>query len=107
MPLIKYNQANTYTCKGITLMPGLNRVKDDKNAEEFLEHPGVVARVKNGTIEVMDGKVKEAKELTAKELIVQVGGIMDVEVLRGMLEGEERSTVIKALEEQIELITEE
>lgn len=66
MRKVMYKASNPYSCQGVRLTPGHNDVEDNK-FDDFIKHPGVIARIGLGIIEVLAGKHQEKSPVKKKD----------------------------------------
>ena len=95
--LVQNKGNHSYEANGLTLAPGVNEVEQDA-FEKFIEHPLMAHLDEKGEFTYK----KEEKQLNAKELIALIDDTFDLEVLEEMKDGEERKTVLEAIESRIE-----
>jgi len=90
------NKGNfSYEAEGVVLIPGTNKV-DEEAFERFVAHPLMTALDEQG--EFICEKIGKSN---AKDLIAMIKDTFDLETLEGMKENESRSSVLKAIGEQI------
>ena len=86
----------------ITLIPGLNFVKD-ADAAAFLSQPSIAARVDAGILEI----VEEKGELVISKLLAKdVAAIMDVKLLEKIKAESTKPPIVKAAEAQLAMLRE-
>ncbi|MGY3186453.1 hypothetical protein [Lysinibacillus sp. TE18511] len=98
--LVQNKGNHSYQANGLTLVPGTNKV-DEKNFEKFLSHPLMAHLDKQGEF-VYDN---EKSKPSAKDLIAMIKDSFDVDMLEALKAEEERKTVLDAIDERIEELT--
>lgn len=99
---IKYNRPNIYKACGVRLLPGINRIDEDKIPEAFWQTPGVQARIESGAIEIVeadDGTKADGGKTTAKDLIAAMPDTYDRDYLEQLMQ-DERKSVAEAAKKQ-------
>lgn len=123
---VLYKASNRYTCQGVTLTPGNNLV-DPSKFDDFRKHPGVIARIDLGFIEipqepknakklaVTDSVIEEKKEPEEEEIVVEnrpvkevvkkIKSVNSVKALQKVIDsGTTKVRVLKAAAERIEFL---
>ncbi|MEO4053380.1 hypothetical protein [Solibacillus sp. CAU 1738] len=95
--LVQNKGNHSYTANELTLNPGTNDV-DGAEFEKFLAHPLMAHLDKQGEFEYE----KEEKPLNAKDLIAMINDAFDIDMLEKLKEGEERKSVLEAIDKRIE-----
>lgn len=130
MIMLNYDKPNLYRCGDLRLVPGMNQVRKSI-WDKCKNHPLVKKRLDSGVITIKERKVVkkiveqvEGKEVEKEETVEQaeyegnplqelnvkdareiIKGTYDKDTLESWKEGEERETIIKAIDKQIEKIT--
>lgn len=90
------NKGNySYEAEGVVLIPGTNIVEGE-DFDKFISHPLMAKLDEQGEF-----VYERTGKSNAKEMIALVKDTFDLEVLESMKEEETRSTVQKAIDEQI------
>jgi len=98
MIMVNNKGNHSYEAEGVVLIPGTNLVEDEA-FDRFIAHPLIAKLDEKGEfIYERSGKP------SAKEAIALVKDTFDLETLEAMKEEETRSTVLKAIDEQIETL---
>lgn len=95
--LVQNKGNHSYQANGLTLAPGTNKV-NEKDFEQFLSHPLMAHLDKQGEF-VYDG---EKSKPSAKDLIAMIDDSFDVDMLNELKNGEDRKTVLDAIDKRIE-----
>jgi hypothetical protein len=101
---IKSNATCVIRCivPSITLLPGLNFVKDC-DAASFLSQPSIAARIESGILEILE----EKGEFVISKLVAKdVAGIMDVKLLEKIKAQSTKPPIVKAAEAQLAMLRE-
>ncbi|MEG0470775.1 MAG: hypothetical protein RR588_00415 [Solibacillus sp.] len=95
--LVQNKGNHSYEANGVVLAPGVNEV-DSTAFSKFLEHPLMDYLDEKGEFEYSD----DDKKTSAKAMIALINDTFDLEVLEKMKDGEERKTVLEAIEKRLE-----
>lgn len=108
--LINYKREGLHHAGNMTLMPGLNRVRDE-DFKEASKWPAFKALIDEGLIEVVadkKGKEVDLSKLSTSQTVDLVKATVDKKMLEEILDGEtkgqKRKAVLEALKEQFEAI---
>jgi len=102
MALVRYNGKNIYSCEGVTLLPGINKIEGGK-LESVLKNPFFLLRVEKGIIVI----IKEYKrpKLENRQLVELMPEIYDVKLLKKYIETNEDEEVVESAKKQLEIIS--
>lgn len=117
MKVIYSKRTNVRKIAGVFIVPGVNVLEDDQAAKvlaspDFAEDSNITLKSEGeaqGTATGAQGETETAPEtkLNAKDMIAAVKEMQSVKKLETLLEDEDRSSVIKAINKRIEKIKEE
>lgn len=84
----------------LRILPGINYLPDDP---AILNDIHVKARIASGLLEILDQDVSGVKDAKKdyKSLMKDIPQILDIKLLQQMLVDESRSSVVKAIEDQM------
>lgn len=98
--LVQNKGNHSYQANGLTLAPGTNKV-NEKEFEQFLAHPLMAHLDETGEFVYN----KEKSKPSAKDLIAMIDDSFDVDMLNELKNGEDRITVLDAIDKRIEELT--
>ncbi len=107
MAIINYKGINLITIgfqqgPNAIIMPGINELANDVY-EKFSKHPSVKARIKEGTIQIIDEQ-KAVSERTEAEMVEHMTRIFDTKLLRKLMKEDKRDSVVSAAKAQLDTI---
>jgi len=105
MALINYTGKNVLgVClKGgeiIRFLPGINEV-DDEKLQNVKAHPLFQARVSKGLIQIMAENLGKDGKRSIEDMIEHIPKIVDVKLLKKIIDTDGRDRVVKAAQEQL------
>jgi len=108
MALINYTGKNVLgVClKGgeiVRFLPRINEVEDSKLVD-VKAHPLFQARISKGLIQIMAENLGKDGKRSVEEMIDHIPKIVDLKLLRKIIESDGRERVIKAAQQQIDKI---
>lgn len=102
--MIVHNKGNfARVANGVTVIPGANTLSAAE-FKDFTKHPIIKTLINDGEVvipEGQEGQVESLSSLNAENAIALVKDTHSVEFLEKLREGEDRKTVLSAIDEQL------